>query len=626
MKRDSELHVEETFFEEGGAVPGHPFTLPPASRSAFVFVALAAFSLAAIAFGKVSFLNFAKGTFYRARAAANVTREVSLPSNRAVILDRFGKVLAGNESSASVYVNLSALLALYPAERLNLLQRIADILSDRAEDFVQAVGEADVLQNNWFPIARNITPEEAIALKGLNAPSIQIVDDYQRIYPDGEAFAHIVGYTGIGEGNEIEGKAGLELAYDREFRGEDGTFVLFEDASGRVIGERIGREPQPRPPFTTTIDGDFQEYLYRRLRDGLVALGRDSGVAIAIDPETGEVLALVGAPSFDPNIFVDRTRSGERARVLNDQTKPLFNRAVSGSYSPGSTIKPLVALAALHEGVVEPETRIFSSGALEIPNPYQPDKPSVFLDWKAHGWVDLPGALARSSNIYFYLVGGGVPPGVPAGSLVQGSLTRKGLGIEALEKYWKRFGFGAPTGIDLPYEGESFLPNPVEKEERTHEPWRLGDNYNVAIGQGDLSVTPLQLLSFFASIGNGGTIYRPFLEKGSVPIATADYSVWKDELRVIRQGLEEAVTAPYGSSYTLHDLPMTVAGKTGTPQVAGKTRVNAFFVGYAPAEHPKIAILIGIENAREGSLNALPIAKDALRWYYEHRMKIKNEK
>jgi penicillin-binding protein 2 len=357
------------------------------------------------------------------------------------------------------------------------------------------------------------------------------------------------------------------------------------------------------------------------MRAELARLGRTSGAVLALDHRNGEILALISFPSFDSNVFVDPTRTRERGAILTDPHRALFNRAVSGSYSPGSTIKPLVGLAALAEGVLTPETEILSTGALEIPNPYQPDRPSRFLDWKAHGWVTLQAAIARSSNILFYLSGGGLPQGVPRDSLIRGSMDLGGLGIATLKSYWQKFGFGAQTGVDLPGEGTSFLPDAAEKQARTGEPWRIGDSYNASIGQGDFRITPLQLLSFIASIGNGGRIYRPFVRLGKTPEVVTDYgAAFAEELKIIRAGMEDGVNKSYGTSHALSDLPFTVAGKTGTPQIANKTKVNAFFVGYAPAPRPEIALLILVEDAVEGSLNTIPIAHDALKWYYDNRI------
>ena len=294
---------------------------------------------------------------------------------------------------------------------------------------------------------------------------------------------------------------------------------------------------------------------------------------------------------------------------------------MSGVYTPGSTVKPMVALAALNEHVIDPKKQIFSAGYIEIPNPYFPDKPSRFLDWKAHGWVDLRSAIARSSNVYFYEVGGGFE-------------NIKGLGVDKLKEYWQKFGFGEKTGIDLDSESVGFLPDPEEKEIRTKDIWRLGDTYNVSIGQGDFQVTPIQLINYISAFANDGKYFKPFVlkkvtgEDGAVleerqPENVRDFSDLSSYLKEVQEGMKDAVRQPYGTAHLLAELSVSVAGKTGSSQVENNTRTNAFFVAYAPADNPQIAILVLIENAKEGSLNAVPIGKDVIDWYYWNRL-VKN--
>ena len=237
--------------------------------------------------------------------------------------------------------------------------------------------------------------------------------------------------------------------------------------------------------------------------------------------------------------------------------------------------------------------------------------------------MDLKSALARSSNIYFYGVGGGLPRTYTYGPFPHS------LGIAKLNEYWRFFGFGEETGIDIPSEKKGFLPDQKNKEERTGVAWRLGDTYNVSIGQGDIQVTPLQLLSFIASIGNGGKIFSPSVAFDRTPSMRVDYSSWKGELAAVREGMRDAIKKSYGTAHLLDALPFPTAGKTGSSQVANNTRTNAFFVGYGPASDtfraddaiPQIAILILIENSKEGSLNTVPVARDIFAWYYEHRLK-----
>lgn len=619
---NQELHFEEAIFDDASA-HGWDYLEVPSSRRAFLLVAGFAVLLALLVLGRVGILNLNRA-IYETRASANLSREISLPAYRAVITDRYGQTLTENTSSWSVFLHLPTVINA-PSGGEEIFRELSQLLNSNEEIFRELVRKANLEENNWFPIARQITAGEAIAVRSLNLGGVEVLSDFKRRYAEGPAFAHILGYTGVGDHNEIIGKAGLELEYDELIRGKDGIYVFYEDASGEVLEERILRPPEASPPLALTLDAEFTRYFYRRLRQGLQELGRSSGVGIALNPQNGEILALVSFPSFDNNVFVDRSRNSERERLLKAAGEPLFNRAVSGVYSPGSTVKPLLALATLREGILDPETEIFSSGKLTIPNPYNPESPSIFLDWKPHGWVNLGEALARSSNIYFYLAGGGVPKDIIQEGLIRGLLNPRGLGIEKLNWYWRKFLWGEKTGVDLPFEGIGFLPDPAEKEGRTGEIWRLGDTYNVAIGQGDLLITPLQLLQFIVSLANGGKIYRPFLKKDLPSQLLLDYSDWTSEIKIVQSGMEEAVAKPYGTAYLLHDLPFKVAGKTGSAQIAGNTKTNAFFVGYGPLPNPEIAILVLIENAREGSLNALPIAKDIFQWYFDNRIQNSND-
>ena len=336
----------------------------------------------------------------------------------------------------------------------------------------------------------------------------------------------------------------------------------------------------------------------------------------------------------------------EIATYLNDRDKTLFTRAVSGLYNPASTIKPLHATAALYEGVIRPEAKIFSAGYLEVPNPFFPANPSIFKDWRAHGWVDVRSALARSSNVYFYEIGGGFQ-------------AQAGLGIARLKKWWQEFRLDKKTGIDLPQEETGFLPDPSWKKRVAGRNWLLGDTYNVSIGQGDLLITPIELLSYISSIAARGKFYQPRIMKQihtaegrvveeSSPIVIKDLGEEiKDTLYYVEQGMLDGVREPYGTSYALRDIPMTIAGKTGSAQVQNNSKTNAFFVGYGrvplrmdstispqayessestntsedESAKPEIAILILVEDAKEGSLNVVPVARDVFLWYYEHRIK-----
>ncbi|MBI3114350.1 MAG: hypothetical protein HYZ07_00130, partial [Candidatus Harrisonbacteria bacterium] len=327
-------------------------------------------------------------------------------------------------------------------------------------------------------------------------------------------------------------------------------------------------------------------------------------------------VALVQEPSYDNMLLSGQGHTKEKKEILTSPEKPLFNRAIAGAYSPGSTIKPLVGVAALKEGVIDPKREIFSPGYLDIPNPFDPSKPTRYKDWRAHGSVNLASAIAVSSDVYFYEVGGGLPAGQAGAS---GGI--KGLGINRLREWWQKFNLGSLTGIDLPGEVDGFLPSIEWKEKRDKRPWLVGDTYNVSIGQGDLLLTPLQLLVYMNAIATDGKLLQPVVvADGAPPKVVGDLSGLAREFEEVEKGMRQAVTAPNATIYALHDLPFTVAAKTGSAQVYNNRKVNAFFVGYAPVEDPKLIVLVLVEDAKEGSLNAIPVGGDVLKWYYERRV------
>lgn len=605
----------------------------PLSRRAFVLILVVIALVVLITVGQLVFLGGWRGSFYSARAEANVGREVYLPAARGVIYDRFGNPLVENIETFSLAIKVKNLVS-GQFGQLDL-SGLLSLLDLSEEELRVQFQEIDLERISTLIIARDIEPEKIVQLKSLDLDGVEIINDYKRYYPSGSIFAHILGYTGFGSSNEIKGMVGLEAYYDEFLRGEPGKSIIYRDALGNLIDKKLISLAENGSSLNTTIDSELQRYFYYRLWEALDSLGSRAAVGIALNPQNGEVLSLVSLPSYNNNIFGKTGHNTEKLRLLNSSSKPLFNRSVSGIYSPGSTIKPLMALAALNEGVVDIKTQVYSAGYIEIPNPYYPDQPSIFLDWKPHGWVNLYSALAKSSNIYFYAVGGGVPADAePEFEKMSG------LGIETIKEYWEMLGFGEKTGIDLTAEGEGFLPDPQEKELRTNDIWRLGDTYNISIGQGDLLVTPIQLINQIASIANSGKLYKPHLAKGKPgsensvgeanlqssristswePEVLVDYSDLGEQLKEVQKGMRDAVRKWYGTAYLLDKLPFGAAGKTGSAQVGG-TKTNAFFVGYAPAEDPQIAILVLVENAKEGSLNAVPVAKDVLEWYYYNRI------
>ncbi|RJP43901.1 penicillin-binding protein 2 [Candidatus Parcubacteria bacterium] len=584
------------------------------------YVWFAALLVGLLLLGRTLFLGIGRGEFYEARAEANLSDEEIRQAPRGIIYDRFGEVLAENEPSFVALFDMREFLKNEDV-RGRTLETIEESLGLRVNDVARLVEEADPDRfAHAIILNHDLSQSQVIALKSAGLPTLAVEEGFGRRYPRGSAFSPILGYTGLPSVEDLSsrpelgtqefvGKSGVEAFYDEDLRGDPGVVVRRRDAKGEVIDEQERKKSEIGTPLHLTIDAEFQEYFFSRLESGLRSLGRQIGVGIALDPRNGEVLALVNLPGFDNDLMGGPGNLEEKQKILSSSLKPLFNRAVGGFYNPGSTIKPLVAVAALREGVIAPEEEIFSPGYLDVPNPYDPDKPTRFLDWRYQGEVDVSGAIAQSSNVYFYVMGGGTED-------------RRGLGIMRLREWWERFGLGKATGIDFPGEAEGFVPSPEWKEKKTGMPWLLGDTYNVSIGQGDILATPLQILNFVSAIGNGGKLYRPVVNRDRAhPELLADLSYLGSEIKEVQRGMQEAVTAPLGTANLLADLGFSVGAKTGTAQVRANTEENAFFVGYAPSDKPQIAILVLVENAREGSLNAVPIAKDVLNWYYWNRIR-----
>jgi penicillin-binding protein 2 len=604
MNRRDDVQFEEALCHGAWAPRDRATPLP---RGAFVLLA----GVFAVVLCGIAARLFAFGIAhdaYAARAAMNADTETVIPAYRGIITDRFGEALVKNIPSFQVSLDINAFMKLSSTAQAALYRDASRILRAEESEFRALVARADIAREARVSLSRAVSPEEAIAIRGLGSPALIVEDDYRREYKDPFVFAHVIGYTGVAStGRAIEGRAGVEASYDALLRGIDGIRVSYRNARGTVLLEKQVSEAKSGKALALTIDADFMRYMHARFARGLASLGKTSGVAIAMNPQNGEILGLISFPSFNNN---------QPAAYLSHAGRPLFNRAISGIYSPGSTIKPLVALAALREKIVTPAFTVYSPGYLELPNPYHPDAPSRFLDWHPQGVVNVVSALARSSNVYFYIVGGGC---TQAACSEFGR--NRGLGIQKLNEYWRLFGFDQKTGIDLPAEAVGFLPNPEEKEKRTGAPWRIGDTYNVSIGQGDFGVTPLRLLAFISSIANGGRVLAPYVASaGARPQALFDYSAWADELAIVRQGMRDVVARPYGTANLMYDLDYKTSGKTGSAQIANNAKTNAFFVGFGPTDNPQIALLILVEDAKAGSLNAVPIAKDIFAWYYAHRM------
>jgi penicillin-binding protein 2 len=363
--------------------------------------------------------------------------------------------------------------------------------------------------------------------------------------------------------------------------------MIEADALGHVERENIVSPAVHGEDLHLSIDSDVQSKLNTILAAHAEEMGFKGGAAVIMDIHTGELLALTSFPEYDNQAFTDGNTAVVR-EVSQSARSPMLNRAVGGLYTPGSIVKPVFAIAALQEGIISPEKGILSTGKIVIPNPYNPDQPSIFRDWTVHGWVDMRTAIAVSSDEYFYTIGGGFGG-------------QRGLGISKIDQYSKLFGMSEKTGIDLKGEVEGVIPTPQWKEKifGTDDPWRIGDTYHTAIGQFGFLITPLQAVRFTAAIANNGKLLKPQLLASS----TAEYrqiDIPERDFEIAREGMRMAVVSdrPDATVKALNIPGIKISAKTGTAQLGSHNEyMNSWSVGFWPADNPKYAYAVVLEKA-----------------------------
>lgn len=499
------------------------------------------------------------------------------------------------------FFSLILLVALVFVGQLGMLQIInAETLRERAEG--NRLNQTLIVAERGSIVDRH---GEALAL---NTPD-ETAGFTRRSYPLGPAASHVVGYVSYPKkdqnGNWFQtttgGVSGVELVNNFELAGVNGMEIKETTALGEVVSGSVVEPPQEGKDIVLSLDARWQEKLYELIRLRAEEASFIGGSGVIIDIHTGEIYALASYPSYDPEILSSGSNTEVVEGYFTNKNAPLIDRAVSGLYTPGSVVKPFVALAGLEEGIITPEKSIYSSGSISIPNPYNPTLPSVFRDWKAHGWTDMREALAVSSDVYFYALGGGYED-------------QQGLGITAIEEWMRRFGFGASTGVVLEEEASGVVPNPTWKAETFDgERWFLGNTYHTAIGQYGFQVTTLQLARAVSALANGGVLRTPTIFKDeSGP--SISLPVEEKNLHVVREGMREAVLE--GTAAALNISGVEVAGKTGTAEVgARKEFINSLIVGFFPYENPQFAFAVVMERARAGTTAGAPLVmRQFLEW------------
>ncbi|MCX6752183.1 MAG: penicillin-binding transpeptidase domain-containing protein [Candidatus Nomurabacteria bacterium] len=446
---------------------------------------------------------------------------------------------------------------------------------------------------------------------------------YTRAYLS-PGFSHVLGYvsypTKDHAGNywqdEFIGKDGLEKKYNDKINGENGSKIIETDARGNIHSENIVNMPNRGSDLVTSIDSRIQTELFTLIRNLSESNNFTGGAGVMMNAQNGEILASTSFPEYDSGVLSLGKDSKKISTYVTDKRKFFLDRTISGLYTPGSIVKPFFALGALTEGVIDQNKKILSTGSISIPNPYFPDQKTVFKDWRVNGWTNMAEALAVSSDVYFYEIGGGFED-------------QKGLGITNIEKYANLFGFGDRTGVDLPDETKGTIPSPGWKALNFKgDAWRIGDTYHTAIGQYGFQVTPMEMARAVSAIANYGKLLTPhfLLNDTEMPARNASHSdaggenqvtqinIPKEYFDVVHEGMRQAVTD--GTATSLNVPYVKVAVKTGTAQIGvANNKVNSWVIGFFPYENPKYAFAVMMEaGPTTNSANASTIMRELLDW------------
>jgi len=602
QEKEREFGVSEKKFE----VPLSRKTI----KGLFFFILLAIFSL----FARTFYFQVLENDKYLALANENKFIIYSIGSERGVIYDNSGEQLVFNRPSFDLILNKNELPE-DDQKKKEVLTKVSKIINqdyDSLNSFIEESNRSILISENLDHQTLILIEIRINELKGF-----YVSYNSTRYYEKAPIFSHIIGYLGKETEEKYVGKEGLEKSYQDVLKKNPGKVQIERDAYGNIISKEIISLPQSGESLILWLNSKLQEKTYQVLEETLKRTGAKKAVAIALDPKTGGVLALVSIPSYDNNLFTKGADVQTLKDLLNNPEEPLFNRAISGLYSTGSTIKPLIATAALEEELISPDKKIFCEGEINVPHKYDPEIIYYYKDWTVHGPTDMRKAIAESCNVYFYTIGGGYK-------------NQEGLGPSKIKQYLELFGWGSKTGIDLPGEAAGSIPSPEWKKEVKKENWVDGDTYNLSIGQGDLLISPLQVVVAFTAIANKGTLFSPkivkyiadsnknIIEEIEPEIIKKNF-VNPENLEIVRQGMRMAVTgerSPQASSVLLNSLPVTAAAKTGTAQTPIKGNYHNWISVFAPYEEPEIVLTIMFENVEGVQTIALPAAKEILEYYF----------
>ena len=577
--------------------------------------------LVAVILFKAWHMQIMKGKYYRELAENNRIRSVIVPPLRGIIYDRNGEVMAKNVASFNIG------LVLADIKDLELtLEKIAPVTGLSLNEMKERIED----NKNYDPfspliIKDDISMKEVALIESRKwfLPGVLVVVEGRREYPHMDSAAHLLGYVGEVSRSQLKeteyeselpgriiGQYGIEKVYDKFLRGSVGRKNIEVDATGRERRVLNIVEPVSGDNIILSVDIRLQKMAEE-------ALGERRGAVVAMETGTGEILALASNPAFDPNLLSRRLSPKVWHEIVNDPAFPLNNRATQGTYPPGSVFKIVMSAGGLEEGLIDNRARISCSGGMHFGN-------RVFRDWKAegHGSVDLNKAIVESCDVYFYQLG-------------------NRMGVDTIEKYASLFGLGDVTGIDLPSEKKGLVPSTKWKLEARKERWYPGETLSVSIGQGYMSVTPLQQAVMINTVANSGILVRPRILKGIIPEGFSDgkrvyqfptveirkTGIHENTLKIIKDALKGVVYNPGGTGGAARSSLTEIAGKTGTAQAVGRrfqgdtTRFNdhAWFAAFAPVDKPEITVVVLVEHGGHGGAEAAPVAKKIIEEYVKKK-------
>ena len=619
--------------EEELGLSENKFEVPLKEKISYILFGIF-FVLAFLLFLRVFWFQIFEGKQLYTQAENNKGSVNLIVPTRGIIYDKNMKKLVLNSPAYDLVCD--RVKYAFSSEQIsNEIDDMANIVGLETTDILNKIQSSD---SSEVLIAENINHEQILNLEAKisNFPGCKINQNTNREYVYGSTFSQVLGYTARINKNEYSdsigyaindyiGKTGLEKYYESYLRGKTGQSKSAKSATGIKSDKEVLLQPEAGNNLVLNIDAGLQSQIYNALEKSIKNVGAKKGAAVAMDPRTGAVLALVSYPSYDDNLFSGGISQTDYNKIINDKSQPLFNRAISAKYPTGSTIKPFEASAALQEKLISPDKQINDLGYIKVKSQYDPNITYTYGGVTPHGWVDMRKALAVSSNIYFYTVGGGYED-------------QQGLGPTRIKKYLSLFGWNEKTGIDLPNEFSGFIPDPAWKKATKGQAWFDGDTYNLSIGQSDLQTTPIQVASAYCAIANGGTLYKPQIVNKIISPSTGsgqveqiikqfepeiirDNFIDPENLQIVREGMRDGVYESYGLSSYLKDLPFKVAAKTGTAEIGYKDSFNLWSSVFAPYDDPQIVIVVTVENVQGLGAVTLPVAKEALKWYFSEDKK-----